>query len=113
MHTFDQMVSLHNSNGTEHPIWNSKVRFLNLCSGSFRTYGPYVISKSLTIYLGVNSLILNFLSPVPDVKNICSLVHDMDRLRTNVLENVLGCVPLQASQDPIININQKCSCFLY
>ena len=64
------------------------------------------------MYLRFNSLTLSFISYISNVKNIFFLANAMDRLRTHVLEDLLICVPLQSSQDPIIN-SQKGSCFMY
>lgn len=72
-----------------------------------------MMSRSFTIYLGVSSLALSFLPYISDGKDICSVVNAMDRLRTHASENILVCVPLQPSQDSVININQKCSRFMY
>lgn len=54
-----------------------------------------------------------FLFCFSDVKNICFLVNTTKRLWTNVLENLLACLPLQPSQAPTLNIHQKCLCFIY
>ena len=83
------------------------------CSEHIRVHNPYIVSRSFTMYLGFNSRTLSFLSYISNVKNIFFLANAMDRLRTHVLEDVLICVPLQSSQDPIINISQKCSCLKY